>query len=168
MVRPMLIARAALRDQCAVLQKMLLEIVRRNEVCKRLMTVPGVGAITAITYFTTIDDPDRFSRSRDVGPHLGLVPKKYASGETDRNSGISKSGDANMRTVLYQAALALLTRSMKHSALRSWGLAVAKRRGLRRAIIAVARKLAIVMHRIWADGTTFRFSKADDVEVTAA
>jgi transposase len=157
MVRPMLIARAILRQQCAVLQKMVLDVVRQHETCRRLMTIPGVGAITAISYLTTIDDPDRFHRSRDVGAHLGLTPKKYASGEIDRNSGISKCGDANMRSILYQAGLALLTRTTKVSSIRMWGLAVAKRRGLRRAIIAVARKLAIVMHRVWADGTEFRW-----------
>jgi transposase len=161
MVRPMLIARAALRQQCAVLQKMVLDAVRQNETCKRLMTIPGVGTITAITFLTTIDDPDRFQRSRDVGAHLGLTPKKYASGETDRNSGISKCGDAGMRTVLYQAGLALLTRTAKVSSIRSWGLAVAKRRGLRRAVVAVARKLAIVMHRVWSDGTEFRWPKQE-------
>ncbi|WP_137157437.1 IS110 family transposase [Rhizobium sp. FKL33] len=160
MVKPMLIARAALRQQCAVLQKMLLETVRKDETCRRLMTIPGVGAITAVTYVTTIDDPARFERSRDVGPHLGLTPKKYASGETDRNGGISKSGDAGMRTTLYQASLALLTRSKKPSAIRKWGLSIAKRRGLRRAIVAVSRKLAIVMHRVWADGTEYRWGDA--------
>lgn len=161
MVRPMLIARAALRQQCAVLHKMMLDMVRKDETCRRLMTIPGVGAITAVTYLTTIDDPARFERSRDVGAHLGLTPKKYASGEVDRNSGISKCGDVAMRSTLYQASLALLTRSTKNSAIRAWGLAVAKRRGLRRAVVAVARKLAIVMHRVWADGTEYRWeSKA--------
>jgi hypothetical protein len=118
---------------------------------------------TAITYLTTIDDPDRFQRSRDVGAHLGLTPKKFASGEVDRNSGISKCGDVLMRTTLYQAALALLTRCQEHSALRNWRLQVAKRRGLRRAVVAVARKLAIVMHRIWADGTEFRWARMENV-----
>jgi transposase len=161
MVQPMLIARTALRQQCAVLHQMVLTAVRTDATCRRLMTVPGVGTITAITYLTTIDDPDRFQRSRDVGAHLGLTPKKYASGEVDRNSGISKCGDVLMRTTLYQAALALLTRCQKHSALRNWGLQVAKRRGLRRAVVAVARKLAVVMHRIWTDGTEFRWSRED-------
>jgi transposase len=127
------------------------------------MTIPGVGTITAVTYLTTIDDPDRFQRSRDVGAHLGLTPKKYASGKVDRNSGISKCGDVLMRTTLYQAALALLTRSQKHSALRNWGLQVAKRRGLRRAVVAVARKLAVVMHRIWVDSTKFRWAREEAV-----
>jgi transposase len=159
LVRPMLIARTALRQQCAVLHKMLLDVVRRDQTCRRLMTIPGVGPLTAVAYVTTIDDPDRFHRSRDVGPHLGLTPRKYASGEVDRNGGISKCGDVMMRSVLYQAALALLTRSQRWSALRAWGMAVAKRRGLKRAVVAVSRKLAIVMHRIWADGSEFRWTK---------
>ncbi|PSJ56159.1 transposase [Kumtagia ephedrae] len=103
MVKPMLAARAALRHECAVLHKMMLDIVRKDETCRRLMTILGVAAITAVTYLTTIDDPVRFERSRDVGAHLGLRPKKY--GEVDRNSGISKCGDVAMRTVLYQASL---------------------------------------------------------------
>jgi transposase len=159
LVRPMLIARTVLRQQCAVLHKMLLDVVRHSQTCRRLMTVPGVGPLTAVAYITTIDDPDRFHRSRDVGAHLGLTPRKYASGEVDRNGGISKCGDVMMRSVLYQAALALLTRSQRWSALRAWGMAVAKRRGLKRAVVAVSRKLAIVMHRIWADGSEFRWTQ---------
>jgi transposase len=147
MVRPMLVARAALRQQCTILHKMMLDVVRLNSTCRRMMTVPGVGALTAVTYLTTIDDPDRFQRSRDLGPHLGLTPRKYASGEVDRNGAISKCGDATLRATLYQAALALLTRTQRWSTLKAWGIAVAQRRGLRRAIVAVARKLAIVMHR---------------------
>ena len=164
MVRPMLVARAALREQCAVLHKMMLEMVRKSTTCRRLMTIPGVGAIAALTFLTTIDDPARFQRSRDVGAHLGLTPKKYASGETDRNGGISKCGDAPMRAVLYQAALALLMRSKKYSAIRVWGLGIAKRRGLRRAAVAVARKLAVLMHRIWADGTKYRWQREAAIE----
>jgi transposase len=160
-VRPMLVARAALRQQCAILHKMMLDVVRLNSTCRRLMTVPDVGALTAVTYLTTIDDPDRFQRSRDLGPHLGLTPKKYASGEVDRNGAISKCGDATLRATLYQAALALLTRTQRWSTLKAWGIAVAQRRGLRRAIVAVARKLAIVMHRIWADGSEFRWSREE-------
>lgn len=161
MVRPMLIARSALREQCAVLHKMLLDAVARDDTCRRLMTVPGVGAVTAVTFLAVIDDPSRFQHSRDVGAHLGMTPRKYASGETDRNGSISKIGDALMRTTLYQASLALLTRSKRWSTLKAWGMAVAKRRGLRRAIVAVARKLAIVMHRIWADGTEFRWTREE-------
>lgn len=102
LVRPMLIARTALRQQCAVLHKMLLDVVRRDETCRRLMTIPGVGPLTAVAYVTTIDDPDRFHKSRDVGARLGLTPRKYASGEVDRNGGISKCGDVMLRSVLYR------------------------------------------------------------------
>lgn len=157
MIRPMLVARAALRDQYTVLHKMLLRVVRDDETCRRLMTIPGVGALTAITITTTIDDPARFHRSRDVGAHLGMTPRKYASGEIDRNGGISKCGDASMRATLYQASLALLCRSQRWSKLRAWGMAIAKRRGLRRAIVAVGRKMAVLMHRIWTDGTSFKW-----------
>ena len=153
----MLIARAALRQQFAVLHKMLLNAVRDDETCRRLMTVPGVGALAAVMFTSTIDDPDRFHKSRDVGAHLGMTPRKYASGEVDRNGSISKCGDAAMRAVLYQASLALMTRSRRWCKLKAWGMAVATRRGMRRAIVAVARKLAILMHRIWADGTEFNW-----------
>jgi hypothetical protein len=162
MLRPMLAARSALSQQYAVLHKMLLEVVRVEPTCRRLMTIPGVGALTAVTYLTTIDDPARFQRSRDVGAHLGLTPRKYASGEIDRNGSISKCGDTLLRTTLYQAALALLTRTQRWSTLKAWGMAVAKRRGLRRAVVAVARKLAIVMHRgVWTDGSEFRWSREE-------
>lgn len=159
MVRPMLIARTALRQQFAVLHNMLMKLVRHDERCRRLMTIPGVGPLTAIMFTTTIDDPDRFQKSRDVGAHLGLTPRKYASGEVDRNGAISKCGDVAMRSVLYQASLSVLTRSERWSKLRAWGVSVAKRRGLRRAVVAVARKLAVLMHRIWSDGTEYTWNK---------
>jgi transposase len=122
MLRPMLVARAALRQQFAILHKIVLDAARSDSICKRLMTVPGVGAIAAVTYLVTIDAPERFQRSRDVGAHLGLTPRKYASGETDRNGAISRCGDALLRTVLYQAPLALLTRTQRWSALKAWGV----------------------------------------------
>ncbi|WP_313138281.1 IS110 family transposase [Paracoccus jeotgali] len=159
LVDPLLRARAAMREQYAVLHRHLMRTVRGDEVCRRLMTIPGVGPLVAVTFRTTIDDPDRFRRSRDVGPHLGLTPRKYASGETDRNGAISKVGDAATRAVLYQAGLAVLTRSQRWSKLRAWGMAVAKRRGMRRAVVAVGRKLAILMHRIWKDGTTYTWGQ---------
>jgi transposase len=161
MVRPMLAARTALRQQCEVLHRMVLKTVRANAVCRRLLTVPGLGPIIALTYATGVDDPARFAHARDLGPHFGLTPRKYASGEIDRNGSITKAGDAAVREGLVQAALTLLTRVHRWSALKAWGMAVAKRRGLRRAIVAVARKLAIVMHRIWVDGTTFTWSREE-------
>ena len=125
----------------------------------RLLSVPGVGPIVALTYATGVDDLSRFIHSRDLGPHFGLTPRKYASGEIDRSGSITKAGDGAVREVLVQAALTLLTRVHRWSALKAWGVAVAKRRGLRRAIIAVARKLAIIMHRMWANTTTFNWTR---------
>jgi transposase len=159
MVKPMLTARTALRQQCDVLHRMVLKTVRANAVCRRLLSVPGVGPIVALTYATGVDDPARFAHARDLGPHFGLTPRKYASGEIDRNGSITKAGDGAVREALVQAALTLLTRVQRWSVLKAWGMAIAKRRGLRRAIVAVARKLAIVMHRIWVDGTTFTWSR---------
>jgi transposase len=159
MVRPMLAARQALRLQFDALHVMVLKAVRTHAACRRLLTVPGVGAVTALTFATAIDDPARFARSRDVGAHLGLTPRKYASGEIDRNGAISKSGDRLAREALFVAAHSLLTRVTRWSVLKAWGTAVAKRRGLRRATVAVARKLAMVLHRMWADGSEFRWRR---------
>ena len=161
MVRPMLAARAALQLQYDALHVMVLKAVKSHGVCRRLLTVPGVGPVTALAFATAIDDPGRFAHSRNVGAHLGLTPRKYASGEIDRNGAISKSGDRIAREALFLAAHALLTRVTRWSALKAWGMAIAKRRGLRRATVAVARKLAVIMHRMWADGSEFRWSREE-------
>ena len=124
-----------------------------------LMTVPGVGPLTALAFRATIDQPDRFRKSRDVGAHLGLTPRRYQSGETDVQGRISRCGDELARTALYEAAHSLLIRSTKWSALRAWGMNIAKRRGMARARVAVARKLAVILHRMWADGSEFRWGK---------
>ena len=123
------------------------------------MSAPGVGPITALAFRATIDRPERFQRSRDVGAHLGLTPARYQSGETDIQGRISRCGDELTRTALYEAAHCLLTRSSKWSSLRAWGMKIAKRRGMARARVAVARKLAVVLHRMWRDGTEFQFSR---------
>ena len=164
----MLTARAALQQQYEKLDAMVLKAVKLNTVCRRLLTVPGVGPVTALAFATAIDDPTRFVHSRDVGAHLGLTPRKYASGEIDRNGAISKSGDRLAREALFLAAHALLTRVTRWSTLKAWGMAVAKRRGLRRATVAVARKLAVIMHRMWADGSEFRWSREEATSVFAA
>ena len=117
------------------------------------MTVPGVGALVAITFTSAVDDPGRFARSRAVGAHFGLTPKKYQSGETDVTGGISKVGDAMVRSALYEAANVMLTRAGRFSSLKRWALEVAKRRGMKRAKVALARKLASVLHRMWVDGS---------------
>ena len=139
MVKPLLAVRSALVDSYAELHRQVLAAARASEVCRRLMTVPGVASVVALTVVTGIDDPHRFARGRAVAAHFGLTPRKYASGETDRNGRISKAGDALVREALFQAAHTLLTRTKTWSALRAWGLQVVKRRGLRRATIAVAR-----------------------------
>jgi transposase len=163
-IEPMLRAHEALRKELHALHRTVLGIVRQDGVCRRLMTVPGVGALVAITFTSAIDDPARFRHSRVVGAHFGLTPKKYQSGETDVTGGISKMGDTMVRTALYEAANVMLTRVGRFSILKRWALEVAKRRGMRRAKVALARKLACILHRMWVDGSEFRFDK----EVAAA
>jgi transposase len=155
----MLHARASLRAEYGKLHRMLLGIVRDDTLCRRLMTVPGVGPVVAITYKTAIDDPARFRKSRDVGPYFGLTPSKYQSGEVDRTGRISKVGDAMVRTALFEAANVMLSRATRFSTLKAWALRVAKLRGVKRAKVALARKLAVVLHRMWVDGTDFRWRK---------
>ena len=154
----MLAARAALESEFKRLHRALLALVRADPVCRQLMSVPGVGAIVAITFKSEVDDPTRFRRSRDVGPHFGLTPRKYQSGELDVTGSITKVGDRMVRTALYEAAGVMLTRTVHFSTLKAWGMAVAKRRGMRKARVAVARKLAVILHRMWIDGTTFRWA----------
>jgi transposase len=160
-IEPMLRAREVLSKEFHTLHRAMLDLVRNDSLCRRLMTVPGVGAVVAITFTTAIDDPARFRRSRAVGAHFGLTPKKYQSGETDVTGGISKVGDGMVRVALYEAAKVILTRSSRFSALKRWAMEVAKRRGMKRATVALARKLAVVLHRMWLDGSEFRFGKAE-------
>src|SRR4051812_35733173 len=162
---PLLNFRRVMRQQLAVLHKMLLDTVRSDPVCRRLMTAPGVGAVVALTYRATVDQPQRFVHSR---AHVGLTPKRYQSGEVDYDGGVSKCGDALLRTMLYEAAHSLLIQSRKWSWLKAWGIRVAQRRGIRRAIVAVARRLAVVLHRMWVDGSEFRWSKDSAVVPTVA
>lgn len=154
-ISPVLKARASLQDQERALDCTLRRYAKENEVCRRLMSIPGVGVLTAIAFKTTIDNPARFRRSRDVGPHLGLTPRKYASGEIDYSGRISRCGDAMARTHLYEAAKVILSRVTKWSSLKAWGMKIARRGGMRKACVAVARKLATIMHRIWRDGTEY-------------
>lgn len=159
MLEPLLAVLASMIEELARLTKRVLDIVKNEKTCRQLMTSPGIGPINALTYRATIDRPERFERSRDVGAHLGLTPSRYQSGETDIVGKISRCGDELARTGLVEAAHTLLVRSRKWSALRAWGLAIAKRRSMAKAKIAVARKLAVILHRMWVDGTDFRFGK---------
>ncbi|NEU14509.1 IS110 family transposase [Methylobacterium sp. BTF04] len=155
-VEPVLLVQAMLLSQREALHRMVLQAVREEEVCRRMMTVPGVGPITALAFRATVDQAERFAHSRDVGAHFGLTPRRYQSGETDRSGTITKTGDALMRHALYEAATSMLVHATKPSALRNWALAVAKRRGLQKARVALARRLAVVLHRMWRDGSVFQ------------
>jgi transposase len=161
LVEPMLIVRRALREQFVILHRRLLAIVRDDDVCRRLMTVPGVGPVVALTYRATVDVPARFRTSKTVGAAFGLTPSMHQSGESERTGAISKCGDEMMRVMLYEAAQIMLVRSTKWSWLKAWAMKIARHRGMKKAIVALARRLAVIMHRIWVDGTEFRWSRQE-------
>jgi len=152
-------ARRMLREHFTALHRTLLATVRDDDVCRRLMTIPGVGPVVSLAFVTTIDVPARFRNSKAVGPVLGLTPVLNQSGESRRVGRISLCGDGMMRTLLYEAAQTMLTRTTKWSWLKAWAMKVVTRRGMQRAIVALARRLAVVMHRMWSDGTEFRWTK---------
>ena len=166
-VNPLLKAREAVAGQISDLDRKVMRLARDEPQVRRFMTVPGVGPITALCYLATIDDPTRFKKSRNVGAYVGLTTRRYASGEIDRTGRISKCGDAMLRSYLYEVANVLLTRVAKWSALKAWGMRVAKRSSLSKAKVAVARKLAVILHRMWVDGTEFNWSsKAATAQTT--
>jgi transposase len=160
-VRPLLAARKAIEQQVGDLDRKVLKLARHDVQVRRFMTAPGVGPITALCFKATIDDPTRFKRSRSVGAYVGLTTRRHASGEIDWSGRISKCGDAMLRMYLFEAAGVLLTRVTKWSVLKAWGIRLAKRNGLRKAKVAVARKLAVILHRMWIDGTEFNWSKKE-------
>ena len=161
-VQALLTAREALRIEMTALDRRARVHAREDAICRLLMTAPGMGALTALTFKSAVDDPGRFRSSKMVGPHFGLTPSKHQSGETNITGAITRAGDAMARSILYEAATVLLTRTQTYSSLKRWGMEIAKRRGLKRATVAVARKLATVLHRMWSDGTEFRFGKAEE------
>jgi transposase len=162
LVEPLLIVRRAIREQVGILHRRLLAIVRDDDVCRRLMTIPGVGPVVALTFRVTVDVPARFRNSKAVGAVFGLTPAKYQSGQNERTGAISRCGDEMMRMMLYEAAQSL--RSAKWSWLKAWAMKIARHRGMKKAIVALARRLAVIMHRMWVDGTEFRWTR----EVAAA
>ena len=143
----------------AALDKEIRRFVRDDPTLQRFMTVPGVGPITALAFRSTIDEPDRFKRARNVGPYLGLTPRRYQSGETDRQGKISKCGDRFTRTCLFEAAGVLLTKVQRWSPLKAWGTRLARRIGSKKAKVAIARKIAVILRCIWTDGTEFWWTK---------
>lgn len=156
---PMLRARASLRQELAGLERLVRQLAQDDPVCLRLMTMPGIGAVIALTYRSAVDDPARFTSSKNVGPWVGLTPSRNQSGERDVSGGITKAGDVNLRRALCQTATTMMNRG-RATWLRTWGAQVAKRRGRKRAMVALARRIAVILHRIWVDGTTFRMEAA--------
>src|SRR3712207_404331 len=152
-------ARAGLEQEFKAIEKRLSELARGHAPTRQLMTTPGVGVIVALTFASAIDDPTRFRSSRMVGAHFGLTPRKHQSGETDVTGRISRIGDHGVRVALYEAANVILTRAVRGSDLKSWALRVGQRAGMKKAKVALARKLAVVLHRMLADGTTFMASQ---------
>lgn len=158
---PMLDARLVLYQTYLKLDNQVKALVREDPICQRLMTVPGVGAITALTFKAAVDDPGRFKRSRTVAAHFGLTPRRFQSGELDNPGRISKAGDPDVRCALYVAAHSLVVRSDEWCALKVWGIHLMKTKGHRRATVAVARKLAVILHQMWLNGTDFQYGSAE-------
>lgn len=157
-MRGLIAAREAVLAAVASIDTDIRAITRASDPCRRLMTVPGVGPLTALAFVAAIDDPGRFKRSRDVGAYLGLVPRRYQSGEIDYTGSISKCGDTRVRTLLYKAANVMLTRYKGALKLKDWALAIATRSTMRKARIALARRLAVILHAMLRDRTEFNFA----------
>ena len=162
----LLAAHEALLREFAGLEKRVRAIAGADARARLLMTAPGVGTIVALTYVAAVDDPGRFKSSKGVGAHFGLTPRKYQSGETDVSGRISKVGDASVRSALYEAAHVILTRPVRGGELKSWAMRLAKRAGMQKAKVALARKLAVILHRMWVDNA--RFASATPKEAAAA
>ena len=158
-VRPMLVAWRQLREQIVAFDKAIRALVKSNSACRLLMSVPGIGVLSALAYVSTVEDPARFGRSRSVGAHLGLTPRQYQSGEVDRSGRISRCGDTLARTLLYEAAVVILSRVKRASRLKDWARAIAKRSGNGKARVALARKLSVILHSVWRSGEPFRWSE---------
>ena len=155
-MRGLIAAREAVLSAIAAIDSDIKHLVRQSKACRRLMTVPGVGPLTALAFTAAVDDPGRFRRSRDLGAYLGLVPRRYQSGEIDYTGHISKTGDRRVRTLLYEAANVMLTRYKGALKLKEWALAIARRSNMRKARIALARRLAVIMHAMLKSDTDFR------------
>lgn len=160
---PLLDARVVLYKTHRELDRRVKQAASHDEIFLCFMAIPGVGPIVALTFRAAIDDPARFTSSRTVAAHFGLTPRRYQSGEMDYPGRISKAGDRDVRATLYAAANAMMMRSVASTEIKSWGLRLMRRKGRRRALVAVARKLAVIMHRMWADNTEFRHGKMEGI-----
>ncbi|MEO0467642.1 MAG: IS110 family transposase [Pseudomonadota bacterium] len=155
-IEPMLTVRESLYQGYIALTERVKETAHNDPVCRRLMSVPGIGPIVSLTYTATIDNPERFRSSRQVGAAAGLTPRRYQSGEMDRAGTITKCGDPMLRTALYEAANVIMVNCKSWFPLRSWAMRLAARRGPKRAKVALARKLSVILHRMWVDGTEYQ------------
>jgi transposase len=163
MADALLTARTVLAREFAGLDKRVHTTARQDERVKLMMSAPGIGTIVGMSFVSAIDDPTRFKSSKSVGPHFGLTPRKYQSGETDITGRISKCGDASVRAALFEAAHIILTKPVKAAgALKRWAMAIARRAGPQKAKVALARRLAVILHRMWINWTPF------DADKTAA
>jgi len=157
----LLAVHAVLRNEFKAFEKRVHRMARSDTRARLLMSTPAVGPIVSLTYASAIDDPARFKSSKRVGAHFGMTPKKYQSGESDYTGRISKIGDQSVRTALYEAAHIMLTKPVKGcSALKSWAMRIARRAGMSKAKVALARKLAVIMHRMLVDGKPFNAGTA--------
>ena len=162
-IEPLLTVWQTLREQIAVYDREINGRAKADATVQRLMTAPGIGVVIALAYTAGIDDPARFKPPSSVGAYLGLTPRRYQSGEVDISGHISRCGDSLLRSYLFEAATVILQRYARPSQLKDWGLKLAKRVGMRRAKVALARKLAVLLHRVWRDGTEFEFKAGDAV-----
>jgi len=154
--RALLRARAVLLAEFRGFEKQVRQTSRLHAQARLLMSTPAVGPVISLTYACAIDDPARFTSCKQAGPHFGLTPKKYQSGETDYSGRISKIGDASVREALYEAAHIILTKPIRGCAeLKSWAMRIARRAGMSKAKVALARKLAVIMLRMLKDNTPF-------------
>ena len=158
-VRPMLVAWRQLSEQIGAFDKEVRALAKKDPICRLLMSVPGIGVVSVLAYVSTVEDPARFTRSRSVGAHMGLTPRQYQSGEVDRSGRISRCGDTLARTLMYEAAVVIMTRVKRASPLKDWAQAIARRSGIGKARVALARKLSVILHSIWRSGEPFRWSE---------
>jgi len=157
-IEPTLLVLEATRAQLIVYDRAIIQRARSDDTARQLMSAPGVGTVVALAYMTGVEDPARFKRSSSVAAYFGMTPRRYQSGEVDRAGHISKCGDGMVRGLLFEAAKVLLSRSARPSALKTWGEALGKRIGPKKATMAVARKLAVILHRMWITGTTLQWN----------
>ena len=154
-------------EQVRVYDRAVVHRARSTDTVRHLMSAPGVGPVVALAYVTGVEDPGRFKSSSSVGAYFGMTPRRYQSGEVDKAGRISKCGDGFVRGLLFEAAKVLLSRSVKPSDLQAWGHSLMRRIGRKKATTAVARKLSVILHRMWTTGEPFHWTATPVPAATA-